>query len=171
MRHQRRRPSRILSLLIHALALGCVGCIHRPRDVSQTPEVRQLGLVGLCLTLTKDAPLVEVGKPYPRLALALPPHPAGGGPGKVIGTVRAGTRLRLEKVVRGTVYWDGLYTMDLDVPLGRIESGEHAGKVVDPGYWGWGGRMPSADRIPEPFVRCPDTPAAAAAAPPPPTPG
>jgi hypothetical protein len=134
------------------LALCSSGCLPAPRDISDETHVRSLGLIGRCVMLREDTPLIELGKPYPRLALREPPvQPAKGGPGRPVGTVRAGTRVRVLRAEHAVTYWDGFFSIESELALGRIESGEHAGKVADM-YWGV---LPGRDDDLRPYVACP----------------
>src|SRR4051794_13192252 len=109
MTSQLRHSLRIAPILV-VLAATCAGCPPGPRDISADPQIRDSGVIGSAWRLGRDVPLVEVGRPYPRLVLGEPPvQPQQGGPGRTLGVVRAGTRLRIVRVERATTYWDGMF--------------------------------------------------------------
>src|SRR5436305_246878 len=95
---------RHLATAVGVVALLCNGgcCINVPRDISRRPDVAASSLVGKCLELTDDRPLVRLGGPYARLVLYTETNDRSGGPGRRLGTLTAGTRLRVERVVRAT---------------------------------------------------------------------
>jgi hypothetical protein len=126
------------------------GCHSSPRDISAEPHVQRSGIVRRMFVLSRDATLQQVKRPYPRVILqtaqALHEEPEAGGPSRMVGTVRFGTPVTVVRVERALVYQSGLIAMDNDLAFGRIESGEHAGKVVEMGWRGW---LPSRSETPD----------------------
>jgi hypothetical protein len=147
-------PRAFASLLLSLAALVPQGCVTK--DVSEEPRIRRLGLIGRCLVLTADRPLIRLGRPYLRLAIQDPPQRQMGGPGTTVGTVAAGTRVRIVRVERATYYDDGLFRCTNDIAFGRIETGDHAGTVADLG-WGWPAPtvLPRTDAELAPYAPCP----------------
>lgn len=146
------RPQRIISvLLLWVVAVTGVSCIPCPKDISTTPEICQLGLVGQRLVLKGDQTLYKYGRPYRRLVLSTPPWQVQvGGPGEKVAIIQAGTLLRVVRVERAVYYYDGLFEIAGQLAFARIETGELAGKTVDLGL-GAGRALPAANEMPQPY--------------------
>jgi hypothetical protein len=149
-------PRHCMPILLFLAMSPSLGCLPRSQDISGEPRIRELGLLGTCLVVKTDVPLVAVGPPYRRLAFQYPSQPEAGGPGQRLGTVLAGTRLRVVRIERAAIYSDGMFLIMSDIAFARIETGEHAGKAVDLG-WGWHSSvLPKADDLHGPYALCSD---------------
>lgn len=133
-----------------------LGCLPRPKDIAAEPQIQELHLMGRCFVLKADAPLIKIGQPYPRLVLQADVQPECGGPGKQIGIVRAGTQLRVVRIERAITYWDGFFSASSEIAFGRIQSGEHAGKVIDLDPGCAPVALPKANETPGTYAPCPD---------------
>lgn len=130
---------------VSLILLSLSGCVTPPKDVTRTPEVQSLGIVGRCLMLNRDAPLCRLGRPFPRLVIeGCRTIRAQGGPGKRVAVLPAGTRLTIEKVFDAVSYNDGLFQDWNRHHFGRIHSGPLTGRLVD---LGWVGTPASLDEL------------------------
>lgn len=120
-----------VAMLPGILLTSSTGCMF-PKDITHKPEGQAMGIVGKGLALKREAAVYQLGSPFRRLIIdRVPGESRGGGPGKRVAALSAGTRLRVVKIVRAPISNDGLFQVWESVVLARVESGQLAGKLID----------------------------------------
>jgi len=137
--------------VLFASLLALTGCASSPKDVSNEPRIKELALVGRCLILKSDASLIQLGRPYPHLAVESPFVTLTTA--NKVGIVKAGTQFHIVRIERAPTYFDGMFEALSDLAIARIETGEHTGKEVD--LWGANFVLPKAGEMMEPYKECP----------------
>jgi hypothetical protein len=119
-----------------------VGCAPLPKDVTNRPDIRAMGVVGRTFETTEDVPVWRDRK-FGWLTLAGISHHFKGVAGPV-GTLPQGVRLRIYKAEEHTTYYDGLFAITPVFWFARIEAGPLAGQQIE---------VPDAGQSPETLAR------------------
>jgi hypothetical protein len=121
---------RTVETLVLSLLFAALGCAHS-RDV--TASMAGNPVLGKCFELKHDMRLYS-GAPYPGGKGLLPVPPPGWTDGrgwKLIGVVKAGTKITFEKVIEHHYGGITLAPDKVRLTYGRIRTGPYAGEWVE----------------------------------------